>query len=177
MGTEAACDGPKQQYTHDVSRLHLVKIWINIATITVFVWNLICLRTNLWALNVSLILCQITSGSVVKTMMAIMSRFLQYRCHLSHSYHHSFNIPSPVVFAPIDVQKKRPENDVNASGGCSPKSSSSCSQTDVYCNETDSSISQSLNTPGDPRPVQVRASPFPPDAGEFSCDSFRTFLI
>lgn len=29
--------GPKQQYTHDVSRLHLVKIWINIATITVFV--------------------------------------------------------------------------------------------------------------------------------------------
>lgn len=66
VGTEAACDGPKQQYTHDVSRLHLVKIWINIATITVFVWNLICLHTNLWALNVCLILCQIISGSVVK---------------------------------------------------------------------------------------------------------------
>uniref|UniRef100_H3CGE0 Zinc finger, AN1-type domain 3 n=1 Tax=Tetraodon nigroviridis TaxID=99883 RepID=H3CGE0_TETNG len=51
-----------------------------------------------------------------------------------------------------DVQKKRPEDDVDDSDGRSPKNSSNCSQTDVYCSDTGGSICQSLSTTGDPRP-------------------------
>ncbi|CAF92759.1 unnamed protein product, partial [Tetraodon nigroviridis] len=61
-----------------------------------------------------------------------------------------------------DVQKKRPEDDVDDSDGRSPKNSSNCSQTDVYCSDTGGSICQSLSTTGDPRPS------FPPRPGEFT---------
>lgn len=50
--------------------------------------------------------------------------------------------------------------------------SSNCSQTDVYCDETDGNISQSLSTTADPLPVQVRASSFPPGTGEFTCQKW-----
>ncbi|XP_029702315.1 AN1-type zinc finger protein 3-like isoform X2 [Takifugu rubripes] len=63
-----------------------------------------------------------------------------------------------------DVQKKQPEDDVDDSKDCSPKNSSNCSQTDMYCNETDGSIRQSLSTTGHLLPVQVRAASFPPHA-------------
>ncbi|TKS69899.1 Zinc finger protein 3 [Collichthys lucidus] len=59
-----------------------------------------------------------------------------------------------------DIQKKQPDND------CAPKASSSSnsSQADVFCNETNSSISQSLmsmpNTE-DPSPGEMGASSLP----------------
>ncbi|XP_041792856.1 AN1-type zinc finger protein 3-like isoform X2 [Chelmon rostratus] len=57
-----------------------------------------------------------------------------------------------------DIQKKQPDDD------CAPKasSSSSSSQADIFCNETNSSISQSLmsmpNTSEDPLPGETGAS-------------------
>lgn len=60
-----------------------------------------------------------------------------------------------------DIQKKQPDND------CAPKasSSSSSSQTDVFCNETNSSISQSLmsmtNASEDPSPGETGVMSLP----------------
>ncbi|XP_071377683.1 AN1-type zinc finger protein 3-like isoform X3 [Centroberyx affinis] len=60
-----------------------------------------------------------------------------------------------------DIQKKQPDED------CAPKAapSSSSSQADVFCNETNSSISQSLmsmpDTSEEPSPVEVAVTSLP----------------
>lgn len=60
-----------------------------------------------------------------------------------------------------DIQKKQPDND------CAPQTSSSSnsSQADIFCNETNSSISQSLmsmpDTSEDPSPGEMGASSLP----------------
>lgn len=66
----------------------------------------------------------------------------------------------------IDVQKKQPDDD------CAPKasSSSSSSQADIFCNETNSSISQSLlsmpNMSEDPSPGETGATSLPAQDGK-----------
>ncbi|XP_038556750.1 AN1-type zinc finger protein 3-like isoform X1 [Micropterus salmoides] len=75
-----------------------------------------------------------------------------------------------------DIQKKQPDND------CAPKasSSSSGSQADVFCNETNSSISQSLmsmpNTSEDPSPGETGATSLPAQDEVSSTDTVFSSL-
>lgn len=76
-----------------------------------------------------------------------------------------------------DIQKKQPDDD------CAPKasSSSSSSQADIFCNETNSSISQSLmsmpNTSEDPSPGETGASSLPAQDGKTSVDHSEMNVI
>lgn len=71
-----------------------------------------------------------------------------------------------LTFFFTDIQKKQPDDD------CAPKTSSNSnsSQADIYCNETNSSISQSLisipNTSEDPSPGEMGASSLPAQDGK-----------
>lgn len=75
---------------------------------------------------------------------------------------------SPFDFFFIDIQKKQPDDD------CAPKasssSSSSSSQADIFCNETNSSITQTLmsmpNTSEDPSPGETGAASLPAQDGK-----------
>lgn len=70
------------------------------------------------------------------------------------------------LFFPTDIQKKQPDDD------CASKasSSSSSSQADIFCNDTNSSISQSLmsvpNTSEEPSPEETAASSLPAQDGK-----------
>lgn len=75
-----------------------------------------------------------------------------------------------------DIQKKQPDDD------CAPKgsSSSSSSQPDIFCNETNSSISQSLmslpNTSEDPSPGETATSSLPTQDETSSTDAVFSSL-
>ncbi|KAG7237851.1 hypothetical protein INR49_031745 [Caranx melampygus] len=70
-----------------------------------------------------------------------------------------------------DIQKKQPDND------CAPKasSSSSSSQADIFCNDTNSSISQSLmsmpSTSEDPSPGEMGVTSLPAQDDVSSTDT------
>lgn len=72
---------------------------------------------------------------------------------------------SPFIFV-VDIQKKQPDSD------CAPKppSSSSSSQADIFCNDTNSSISQSLmsmpSTSEDPSPGEMGGTSLPAQDGK-----------
>nr|XP_046239191.1 AN1-type zinc finger protein 3-like isoform X2 [Scatophagus argus] len=74
-----------------------------------------------------------------------------------------------------DIQKKQPGDD------CTPKASSSASssQADIFCNETNSNISQSLvsvpNAPEDPSPGEMGASSIPAQDVSSSDAVFSSF--
>uniref|UniRef100_UPI0037E8B3B8 AN1-type zinc finger protein 3-like n=1 Tax=Semicossyphus pulcher TaxID=241346 RepID=UPI0037E8B3B8 len=75
-----------------------------------------------------------------------------------------------------DIQKKQPDDD------CAPKASpsSSSSQTDIFCNETSSSISQSLmsmpNASEDPSPGEAGATSLPAQDEVSSTDTVFSTL-